>query len=133
MRRQSNWRYTTSPSTAVYTTPTVDTSVAVAMPRTTKKRITKGSVRPGTAIRNVRSITPAEARTRSPTSSDRERHHATTTRAIAATNAGNRPPVNNAEIETFVTDPMVISTRLGGIVSDIALDVASSAASSPGC
>ena len=33
----------------------------------------------------------------------------------------------------LVTEPIVISTRLGGIVSDIALDVASSEASSPGC
>jgi len=33
----------------------------------------------------------------------------------------------------LVTEPIVISTRLGGIVSDIALEVASSDASSPGC
>ena len=31
------------------------------------------------------------------------------------------------------TEPIVISTRLGGIVSDIALEVASSEDSSPGC
>src|SRR5580658_5303465 len=103
------------------------------MPRTTKKRMTNGNVSPGNAIRNVRTMTPPGARVRPPVSSERDRHHATTTRAIAATKAGNNPPVNSAEIDTFVTDPMVIKTRLGGIVSDIALDVASSEASSPGC
>ncbi len=41
--------------------------------------------------------------------------------------------MNNAEIETLVTDPMVINTSDGGIVSDIALEVASSDANSPGC
>ena len=40
--------------------------------------------------------------------------------------------MNNAEIETPVTEPMVINTRLGGMVSDIAPDAASSATSSPG-
>src|SRR5262245_1347408 len=102
------------------------------MPRTTKHRMTNGSVRPGTAIRNVRSINDAGARAVPDVSSVRDRHQATTTRPRAATNAGNSPPVKSAEIETFVTDPIVISTRLGGIVSDIALDVASSDASSPG-
>ena len=78
-------------------------------------------------------MTLAGARLRPAVSSLRERHQATATSAKAATKAGNNPPVNNAEIDTFVTDPMVISTKLGGIVSDIALEVASSAASSPGC
>ncbi len=62
----------------------------------------------------------------------RERNQATTTSANAATAAGSSPPVNSAAIEMLVTDPIVISTRLGGIVSDMALDVASSEASSPG-
>ncbi len=46
----------------------------------------------------------------------------TTTSATAATAAGSRPPVNSAVIDTLVTEPMVISTRLGGMVSDIALE-----------
>jgi len=40
--------------------------------------------------------------------------------------------VNSAEIDTPVTDPMVISTRLGGIVSVCAPVAASSATRSPG-
>src|SRR5271163_554885 len=69
-----------------------------------------------------------------PTSELRERHHATKTSACAATNAGKRPPVNRAAIDSpGTTEPIVISTRLGGMVSDIALDVASSDESSPGC
>ena len=34
-----------------------------------------------------------------------------------ARSAGSRPPVNSAAIDTPVTEPMVISTRLGGMVS----------------
>ena len=45
---------------------------------------------------------------------------------------GSRPPVNSAEIETPVTEPMVIRTRLGGIVSVMAPEAESSATSSPG-
>ena len=55
----------------------------------------------------------------------------TTSNASRRTSAGTRPPVNNAAIETPVTEPMVISTRLGGIVSAIAPEAASSATSSP--
>ncbi len=40
--------------------------------------------------------------------------------------------MNSPAIETPVTEPMVISTRLGGIVSDIAPDDDSRATSSPG-
>ncbi len=65
-------------------------------------------------------------------SSFRERNQATATRAKAATTAGRSPPVNSAAIETLATEPMVISTRPGGIVSDIADEDASSEASSPG-
>ena len=46
--------------------------------------------------------------------------------------AGSSPPVNRAEIDTPVTAPTMISTRLGGMVSDIAAAAASWAASSPG-
>ena len=49
------------------------------------------------------------------------------------TSAGSRPPVNSAAIDTPVTEPMVISTRLGGIVSDIAPDDDSNAMRSPSC
>ena len=50
--------------------------------------------------------------------------------ATAATSAGMRPAVKSAAIETPVTEPMMISTRLGGIVSAIAAELASSATSS---
>src|SRR2546430_16468785 len=52
--------------------------------------------------------------------------------ASASTSAGSSPPLNSAAIDTPVTEPIVISTRLGGIVSDIAPDDDSSATSSPG-
>ena len=45
---------------------------------------------------------------------------------------GSRPPVNSAEIDTPVTEPMVISTRLGGTVSVCAPVADSSATRSPG-
>ena len=45
---------------------------------------------------------------------------------------GSNPPVNKAEIETPVTEPMVISTRDGGTVSVCAPVAASSATNSPG-
>ena len=48
-----------------------------------------------------------------------------------STAAGSKPPVNSAAIETPVTEPMVISTRLGGTVSVCAPVAASSATSSP--
>ena len=48
-----------------------------------------------------------------------------TTRPRAATPAGSNPPVNSAAIETPVTAPTMMSTRLGGIVSDIAAAAAS--------
>ena len=47
------------------------------------------------------------------------------------TTAGSSPPVNSAAIETPVTAPIVISTRLGGIVSLIAPEAESSATRSP--
>src|SRR4051812_9227611 len=129
MRRQSNCRYTSRPSAAVYTTPTVETSVAVATPSITAARITNGSVSPGIAMTNVRTISDTGARGPPPGSMWRGRDQPPTTSAPAATAAGNSPPVNSAVIDTLVTEPMVISTRLGGIVSDIALELASSAAS----
>src|SRR6202011_4526127 len=68
-----------------------------------------------------------------PISALRERHQATTTSASAATKAGNKPPVNSAAIESpGTTEPIVISTRLGGLVSDIPLKGAKSDDRSPG-
>ena len=49
------------------------------------------------------------------------------------TTPGSKPPVNNAAIDTPVTEPTVISTRLGGMVSVWAPVADSSATSSPGC
>src|ERR1700730_19267893 len=97
-------------------TPTVETSVAVATPPMTAARITNGRVRPGTAITKVRVIRDTGARVPAPISAPRERNQATTTSPRARTNAGNKPPVNRATIEMLVTEPIVISTRLGGIV-----------------
>ena len=57
-------------------------------------------------------------------------HQITAAMAIAPTTAGMKPPVNSAEIDTPVTEPMVISTRLGGMVSDIAPEALSIATSS---
>ena len=45
---------------------------------------------------------------------------------------GRSPPVNSAAIETPVTDPMVMRTRLGGMVSVCAPVADSSATRSPG-
>src|SRR5580692_12074503 len=82
----------------------------------------------------LRATVDSDARSPAPLSPARERHQATTTSARAATNAGSRPPVNSAAIDRpGVTEPIVMSTRLGGIVSDMALDVASSDDNSPGC
>src|SRR5690349_2702228 len=103
------------------------------MPWITVARITNGRVRPGIAMIKVLAITETGARSPAPLSSLRERHQATTTKASAATKAGISPPVNSAAIDNpGVTEPIVISTRLGGIVSDIALDVASNDDSSRG-
>ena len=64
-------------------------------------------------------------------SAPRERKKTSRASPSAASAAGNRPPVNSAAIETPVTAPTMISTRLGGIVSDIAAEAASCATSSP--
>ena len=45
---------------------------------------------------------------------------------------GSNPPVNRAEIDTPVTEPMVISTIEGGMVSVCAPVAAKSATRSPG-
>src|SRR5258706_6492997 len=103
----------------------VDTSVAVATPSTTAARIKNGSAMPGSAMSAATAICDGVARLTFDKSSLRERHHTTTQRASASTSAGNRPPVNRAAMETFATEPMVMSTRDGGIVSLLAADEAS--------
>src|ERR1700736_3689140 len=50
----------------------------------------------------------------------------------ARTSPGSNPPVNSAAIDTPVTDPMVIRTRLGGMVSVCAPVADRSATRSPG-
>ena len=52
--------------------------------------------------------------------------------ARASTAAGSSPPVKSAAIETLATEPITIRTTLGGMVSAIAPDAASSETSSPG-
>ena len=107
----------------------VETSVAVATPRTTAVRMTKGSSSAGSATTRVRRICVPEAL--APTASPRERRQATRPRARASTRPGTRPPVNRAEMETPVTEPMVMSTKLGGMVSLMAPEAERMAISSP--
>ena len=61
----------------------------------------------------------------------RPRQRAMNASAAASTSAGISPPVNSAAIDTPVTDPIVINTRDGGIVSLIAPDADSSDTNSP--
>ena len=108
----------------------VETSTAVATPSTTAARISIGRISAGIAIRNALAISAPVARWRATTSP--ARNHATTASASASTSAGRSPPVNSAAIDTLATEPITISTTLGGIVSAIAPEVASSETSSPG-
>ncbi len=113
-------------------TPTVDTSVAVAMPSTTAARMRKGKASAGRAMTKARNICRGVARRTPVRLSPRVRKPATMTRASAPTSAGSSPPVKSAAIDTPVTEPMVMRTRLGGIVSLIAPEAESRATSSPG-
>ena len=96
----------------------VETSVAVATPSTTAARITNGSTSAGSAIRKVRAISRLPARggprpdPRCGSASARRSRAGT-----PSTTPGSSPPVNSAAIDTPVTEPMVMSTRLGGMVS----------------
>ena len=112
--------------------PIVLTSVAVATPSTTAARIRNGRTSAGMAIRNDRATTRRLARWTCERSSRRDRRHAISASATASTSAGSNPPVNSPAILTPVTEPIVISTSDGGIVSLIAPDAESSATSSPG-
>ncbi len=109
----------------------VETSVAVATPSTTAARITNGSASAGNAIANSFRFWRHGVRGTPLRSSPRLRHPTTVHRIRPSTSAGSRPPVNSAAIDTPVTEPMVISTRLGGTVSVCAPVAASSASSSP--
>ena len=109
----------------------VETSVAVAMPSITAERIRNGSTNAGTDTTKARPITPHGSRRTPVRSSFRPRQRATPASAIASTTAGINPPVNKAAIDTPVTEPMVISTRDGGMVSLMAPEAASSETISP--
>ena len=101
------------------------------MPFTTAVRITKGRINAGTATTNARQISRVGGRRTPARVSLRLRHRAMRARASASTAAGSKPPVNSAAIDTPVTEPMVISTSDGGIVSLMAPDAASRETSSP--
>ena len=111
--------------------PMVETSVAVAMPSTTAARMTNGSARAGKAISKLLAISLTLALAAGV--AERLRRATTKHSPTASTRLGTRPPVNNAAIDTPVTEPMVISTMEGGTVSVWAPVAASSATRSPGC
>src|ERR1700742_1094346 len=94
--------------------------------------MTKGSASAGRAVIKVRPTSFALARLTWLRSSRRYRHQTSVDSVIASTTPGSRPPVNSAEIETPVTEPMVISTRLGGMGSVWAPGGANSATRAPG-
>src|SRR4051812_6988300 len=98
--------------------PTVATSVAVATPSTTAPRMTRGSDKAGTAMRNSLKISFLLAFFKTAGALALDLKYTTTASAAASTSAGMMPPVKSDEIDTPTTEPMVISTRLGGIVSD---------------
>src|SRR5450830_38948 len=110
----------------------VATSVAVATPSITATRMSSGSANAGKAINKVLAITPSDARGTPGGGSRRARNQHTSAMAAVAITAGMRPPMNNAVIETPQTAPMVMSTRLGGIVSVMAPDEDNKATSSSG-
>ena len=78
------------------------------------------------AIRKSLPLVGQEKRGACETSSVRVWKNTTTQSAIMPTTAGNRPPVNRAAMETPVTEPTVISTMEGGMVSDITAEAESS-------
>ena len=97
--------------------PIVETSVAVATPPTTAARMTNGRAMAGSAMRNAHPIWLGVARRDvrevfvpvSPPNHEAE--------CDCEHDAGSKPPVKSAAIETPVTEPMVMRTRLGGMVS----------------
>src|SRR3546814_15974690 len=96
-----------------YTMPMVETAVAVVTPSTTSARITKGSVCAGKAMMKLLSTVDLVWRTTLLRSSLRLRYQTTRHSIMPSTALGTRPPMNNEVIDTLVTEPIVISTRLG--------------------
>ena len=111
--------------------PIVLTSVAVAMPSTTAKRIRNGRISAGIATRKARPIAACWRGQLAARRSAACARQAMPARPSANTSAGSSPPVNSPAMLTPVTEPMVISTSEGGIVSLIAPEAASSETSSP--
>ena len=93
-------------------------------------RISTGSMSAGSATSKVRPTTLIGARLK-PRAISALRKRASTASSTASTTPGRMPPVNSAAIEMPATEPMVISTSEGGIVSAIAPEAASSEISSP--
>src|SRR5690242_15914603 len=71
-----------------------------------------------------RAISAIGTRFALPVSSFRARQRARIAKVTASTSVGIKPPAKRAAMEIPVTEPIVISTREGGIVSLIALDAA---------
>ena len=113
--------------------PMVETSVAVAIPPITAPSTRNGSSSAGTAMKNFRRIAAAAGRAAPRSRSWPDRTKTMAAMEKAATAAGSSPPVNSAAMDTPVTDPMMITTRLGGIVSPIAPEADSIPTNSPGC
>ncbi len=111
----------------------VETSTAVATPSTTAARMRNGRISAGIAITKARADLGAGGALAHDEIVVRPSGTTRRPRAPAqAPAAGSSPPVNSAAIETLATEPITISTTLGGIVSAIAPEAASSETSSPG-
>ena len=111
----------------------VETSVAVATPSTTAARIRNGSTSAGSAIeKSARDLALAGAAGLPGCLAAGSASARQSTAEIASTTLGSRPPVNSAAIDTPVTEPMVMRTRLGGMVSVCAPVADNSATRSPG-
>src|SRR5262252_6929253 len=114
-----------------YTTANDDTSVGVAMPnRMPANRITgmrSGRNAPMALVITVRS--GARRETWAP--ARRERSQISIMRQAATTAAGMMPPTNNAAMESVVIEPSTSMAMLGGTVSPMAAEAASTAAPSP--
>ena len=113
--------------------PIVETSVAVATPSITAARMMNGQG----DRRNRDQESLADLASRGAAHARQILRHDSATRPVPpsvspSTTPGSMPPVNSAAIETPVTEPMVISTSEGGMVSVWAPVAESSATSSPG-
>ena len=102
--------------------PTVLTSVAVATPPSTAARISIGSSRPGIATKNACAMHGIDGRCASSVRSRARAHDRDDDERDRGDGRRQSPATNSAPIDTPVTEPMMISTRLGGIVSDMAAE-----------